>query len=138
MMNEGDPDTHIPRRNLLLEALGIVLLSIGAVGIVLPLIPTTPLVIAAAFCLASNPRIYDWILRSPFFGEYVRAWKGDRTIPTRVRVQGMVLVWVVLIVTMAFFMTADWQRILLIVIGVAVTVHLATVFRRTKDTSGRA
>ena len=89
----------------------------------------------AAFCFAGNPRIYGKILNSPFFGDYVRAWKEKRVIPMRARLQGIAMVWIVLIVTMIFFMTADWQRILLCVVGIGVTIHLLTVFRkgRTED-----
>lgn len=117
---------------VVLECFGALMLAIGAIGIVLPLIPTTPFVIVAAFCFAGNPRIYGKILNSPFFGDYVRAWKEKRTIPMRARVQGIVMVWAVLIVTMVFFMTADWQRIMLSVIGICVTIHLLTVFRKRK------
>ena len=118
-----------------LECFGAVMLAIGAIGIVLPLIPTTPFVIVAAFCFAGNPRIYGKILNSPFFGDYVRAWKEKRVIPMRARLQGIAMVWIVLMVTMLFFMTADWQRILLCVVGIGVTIHLLTVFRkgRTED-----
>ncbi|MGN0098577.1 MAG: YbaN family protein [Candidatus Methanomethylophilaceae archaeon] len=116
-----------------LECFGAVMLAIGAIGIVLPLIPTTPFVIVAAFCFAGNPRIYRKIVNSPFFGDYVRAWKEKRTIPMRTRLQGIAMVWIVLIITMAFFMTADWQRILLLVVGMCVTVHLLTVFRKVRS-----
>ena len=42
--------------------LGFVFLSIGAVGLILPIWPTTIFWIAAVFCLAeSHPKIRDWI-----------------------------------------------------------------------------
>ncbi len=120
---------EVPLRTLLLEVFGIVLLAVGIVGVFIPLVPTTPLIIAAAFCLASNPRIHRFIMDSPFLGDYVRAWNDDRSLPLKSRVQGIVMVWATLVVTMAFLMTDDWQRALLTLVGVCVTVHLMTVFR---------
>lgn len=53
--------------------LGFVFLGIGAVGLVLPLWPTTIFWIAAVFCLAeSHPKIRDWIYARPGIGPIVR------------------------------------------------------------------
>ncbi len=117
----------------MLELAGLIALAAGAVGVFLPVIPTTPFVILAAFCFSSNPRVYGWLEHSPFFGDYIRGWREHRTIPTRARVQGIVMVWAVLIPTMAFFMTEEWHRIMLTVVGLCVTIHLLTVFRGGRD-----
>ncbi|MEM9053984.1 MAG: YbaN family protein [Pseudomonadota bacterium] len=53
--------------------LGFIFLGIGAVGLVLPLWPTTIFWIAAVFCLAeSHPKIRDWIYARPGIGPIVR------------------------------------------------------------------
>jgi uncharacterized membrane protein YbaN (DUF454 family) len=53
--------------------LGFIFLAIGAVGLVLPLWPTTIFWIAAVFCLAeSHPKIRDWIYARPGIGPIVR------------------------------------------------------------------
>ncbi len=52
---------------------GFVFLGIGAVGLVLPLWPTTIFWIAAVFCLAeSHPKVRDWIYAQPGIGQIVR------------------------------------------------------------------
>ena len=52
---------------------GFILLGIGAVGLILPLWPTTIFWIAAVFCLAeSHPRVRDWIYSRPGVGPIVR------------------------------------------------------------------
>ena len=52
---------------------GFILLGIGAVGLVLPLWPTTIFWIAAVFCLAeSHPKVRDWIYSRPGVGPIVR------------------------------------------------------------------
>lgn len=54
-------------------ALGFALLGIGAIGLVLPLWPTTIFWIAAVFCLAeSHPKVRDWIYARPGVGPIVR------------------------------------------------------------------
>ena len=53
--------------------LGFLFLGIGAVGLVLPLWPTTIFWIAAVFCLAeSHPKVRDWIYARPGVGPIVR------------------------------------------------------------------
>ena len=53
--------------------LGFIFLAIGAVGLILPLWPTTIFWIAAVFCLAeSHPKVRDWIYARPGIGPMVR------------------------------------------------------------------
>ncbi len=53
--------------------LGFACLAIGAIGLVLPLWPTTIFWIVAVFCLAeSHPKIRDWIYARPGIGPIVR------------------------------------------------------------------
>ena len=54
-------------------SLGFVFLAIGAVGLVLPLWPTTIFWIVAVFCLAeSHPKIRDWIFSRPSIGPIIQ------------------------------------------------------------------
>lgn len=60
---------------------GFVSLALGALGVVLPLLPTTPFVILAAFCFArSSPRFHARLLNSPTFGPAIRDWRDHRAI----------------------------------------------------------
>ena len=65
----------MPLRFLYL-ALGFASLALGAAGIVLPLLPTVPFMLLAAFCFArSSPRMERWILDHPRFGHHIKAWR---------------------------------------------------------------
>lgn len=119
-------------RTIILECIGAVLLGLGAVGVFLPIIPTTPFVLAAALCFSANPAVYNRIVKSPFFGEYIRAYKEGRGIKTETRLISIAFLWVVLLITILFFMTEDWHRILLSVVGICVTIHLLTVCRKNR------
>ena len=63
------------RRPLYLLA-GWLAFGIGAIGIVLPLLPTVPFWILAAFCFSrSNPRLERWLVENPRLGPHVRGWR---------------------------------------------------------------
>jgi uncharacterized membrane protein YbaN (DUF454 family) len=59
-------------------------LGLGALGAFLPLLPTVPFVILAAFCFArSSPRLEAWLLTHPTFGNHIVAWREKRAISRR-------------------------------------------------------
>lgn len=70
------------QRNLLVTA-GCLLVALGAAGILLPLLPTTPFLLLAAYCFArSSPRLHHWLLRHRRLGPYIHAFR-HRTGLTR-------------------------------------------------------
>jgi uncharacterized membrane protein YbaN (DUF454 family) len=73
------------QRVLWLLAGGLALLT-GIVGIFLPLLPTTPFVLLAAFCFSrGSQRCETWLLQHPRFGPMVRDWRSNRAIPLRAK-----------------------------------------------------
>lgn len=69
-------------RKFMLMAAGILALLLGAIGIVLPLLPTTPWVIVAAYCFAkAEPKWERWLVEHPRFGPYIIAWRDRQAIP---------------------------------------------------------
>ncbi len=70
---------------LLLTA-GMVLTGLAALGVVLPLLPTTPLLLLAAACFAnSSEKYHRWLLEHPVFGPFIRNWQEKRCIPRRAK-----------------------------------------------------
>ncbi|MGH1578043.1 YbaN family protein [Planktotalea sp.] len=67
-------------------SLGALALTLGALGVVLPVLPTTPFVILAAFAFGkSSPRLHAWLLNSRFFGPMIKDWEAHGVIPTKVK-----------------------------------------------------
>ena len=55
---------------------GFLALGLGGIGVLLPLLPTVPFIILAAFCFArSNPTLEQWLVEHPVFGGHIRAWR---------------------------------------------------------------
>jgi len=63
---------------------GFLSMVIGFIGIPVPGLPTTPLMILAAACFAkSNQRFYDWIINNRLFGHHVKNYREGNGIPKK-------------------------------------------------------
>lgn len=80
-------DPHLPPRSRLRFAwlaLGGLALCAGVIGIVLPLLPTTPFVILAAFAFSkSSPRLHRFLAEHPRFGPIIADWSAHGAIAPR-------------------------------------------------------
>jgi uncharacterized protein len=65
---------------------GVLALLLGLLGIVLPLLPTTPFVLLAAWCFArGSVRCETWLLQHRLLGPIVRDWRERRAVPLRAK-----------------------------------------------------
>ncbi|PTE14358.1 YbaN family protein [Pseudogemmobacter blasticus] len=70
---------------------GLAALLLALVGVVLPLLPTTPFVILAAACFAqSSPRLHDWLLGHRVFGPAIQNWRDHRAIPRKGKIAAVI------------------------------------------------
>lgn len=66
--------------------LGGVALALGAIGALLPIVPTVPFLILAAACFArGSPRLERWLLAHPVLGPPIRDWRERGAIPLRAK-----------------------------------------------------
>jgi hypothetical protein len=74
-------------------SLGCLCVALGAVGIVVPGLPTTCFLLAASFCFAgSSPRLHGWLLRHRWFGPYLRMAR-ERRMPLRAKIVSLLMMW---------------------------------------------
>lgn len=65
---------------------GWLFVALGAVGMVLPLLPTVPFLLLAAICFSrGSPRLYAWLIDHAHLGPPIRQWKKHGAISTRVK-----------------------------------------------------
>lgn len=109
----------------LLIAAGFACVGLAAIGIFLPVLPTTPFLLLAAYLFArSSDRFLQWLLTNRWFGEYLRNYREGRGIPLREKVISIGLLWVVIGISAVFAVSNGWIRAGLVGIAIAVTVHL--------------
>lgn len=114
------------------NGLGFSLLGLGAVGLILPIWPTTPFVLASFACFSSSPKIRAQILQIPFFSEYIKHYEEGKGIKKRTVQISLMWLWSMLVGSMLIVRTL-WLTILLISIGTAVTLHILWIAKAKKD-----
>jgi uncharacterized protein len=113
---------------LIFIALGLLSVFLGVLGIILPLLPTTPFLLLAAFFFArSSDRFLHWLLTNRWFGKYIRNYREGRGIPAREKAISLILLWLTISTSAFYFIENMWIRLLLFAIAAAVTTHLLRV-----------
>lgn len=113
------------KMNIIFTVLGLVSLGLGILGIFLPVLPTTPLLLlAAALFLRGNRRLYDWLLNHPKLGPYITNFMKYKAIPLKIKVIAVTALWLTLLYC-AIFVAEHWAfRLFFIAIAVGVTIHI--------------
>ncbi|MEO9874040.1 MAG: YbaN family protein [Anderseniella sp.] len=79
-------------RQHVLRALGVVFVGLGFLGVLLPLLPTTPFLLLALACFArSSPAIHGWLINHRMLGPYIVDWERDRSIPFSAKIASVVM-----------------------------------------------
>ncbi len=118
-----DSTTTQLRRNPLARALwlafGLVSFALGIIGIFLPLLPTTPLMLLAAFCFArGSQRLHDWLTGHPRFGPPIEAWRRHGAISRGAKQLAVFAMLLVLMLSLAL-------EVPLMVLGIQAAVLVA-------------
>lgn len=112
-------------RGLLMVA-GTILLFLGAIGIFLPILPTTPFLLLAAACyMRSSERLHKWLLGNRWFGEYIKNYQAGRGIPMKSKLIALGMLWAAILYS-TFFVVDEilFAQVALVLVAAGVTVHL--------------
>lgn len=113
-----------PVRWLLIGA-GWLSLALGVIGLLLPVLPTTPFILLAAGCFArSSARFHAMLLRNRSFGPLLREWEQHRSIPRRTKRWAITLMSLTLGSSVVFFVKPLALQLALAAMGVGVAIWI--------------
>ena len=111
-------------KKAVLICLGTLAVIFAAAGIFIPLLPTTPFLLLAAFCfLRSSKRLYRWLTRHRIFGKYIEHYMTHRALPRGVKAGALICLWLSLTISILLIHSLH-LRILLLAVGLGVSIHL--------------
>lgn len=102
---------------------GFIFLGLGAIGLILPILPTTPFVLLAFWCFSATPRIRKQLMKINFFREHVENYADRKGLSRKTLIISLVWLWAMLLVSIILLMNM-LLAFLLVFIGVAVTRHI--------------
>lgn len=112
-------------RRIIYIILGSFFLILGAVGIFVPLLPTTPFwLLTCWFYLRSSEKLYNRAMSNRYFGTYIRNFLVDKAIPLHSKIISVSIMWLSAILTSLYLIEYLWVKILLILISAGVTWHI--------------
>jgi uncharacterized membrane protein YbaN (DUF454 family) len=90
-------------RRQLYVALGFAFMAIGIVGIVLPVLPTTPFMLLALWAFArGSRRFHDWLFNHQTFGPPLQRWNNHGVIPTKTKITALAIMCLSLVYIVGF------------------------------------
>lgn len=113
---------------LLLIIAGWFFVTLGVIGIFLPVMPTTIFLIIAAACFArSSEKFYTWLINNKHFGRLIRDYHEHRGMPLRAKIIAILMLNIAIGYSALFAVSTLWVKILLFAIAIGVTIYLISI-----------
>lgn len=107
--------------------LGLISFSLGVIGAFLPLLPTVPFMLLAAFLFSkSSERLHNWLITHPVFGPSISDWQQNGAITRRIKLYSTVSI----VATFGLSLAFGLKPIILIIQGI--TLLCVSVFIWTR------
>ena len=108
-------------------SLGFLFLAIGAIGVPLPILPTTPFVLLAAYCFSrSSERFHQMLLNHRIFGKLVRDWEAYRVIPLRAKILATTMMLLMISYPLFFKQLPVWAVVFTLITVVTALLYIWT------------
>jgi uncharacterized protein len=106
---------------------GTLALGLGTVGVIVPLIPTTPFLLLTAACyIRSSERLYDWLMDHKLYGKFLHNYMEHKAISLNVKIGTIVMLWLTIIISSLFLINLVWLKLLFIIKAILVTLHIVS------------
>ena len=102
---------------------GHVSLVLGIIGILVPLLPTTPFLLLAAACyIRGSESLYNWLINHRVFGAYIRNYREGRGTSLKLKVVLIALIWITIPLSAILMIDELFMRGILFAIAVIVSI----------------
>lgn len=115
-------------KQISLITLGWFFVIVGAIGIFLPILPTTPFMILALGLFAkSSPRFHEMLLNNRWIGDDLKRWEKFKCMKIKTKLRAMSLVLVTFLISILILMDRPNLQIMLVVIGLILLFFISRV-----------
>jgi len=112
----------------LFVVVGTIALVLGIIGIIIPVLPTTPFLLLAAICyLRGSQRLYNALLGNRFVGSYIKNYLEGRGMPLKMKIWTLTLLWIAIVCSALLATDSLIIRIILAVVLAGVTIHILLI-----------
>ena len=123
------------KRSLLLVD-GVLALMLGVIGAFLPLLPTVPLILLAAYCFSrSSDPLLQWLMRHRYFGPLIKDFQANKGVSRSIKYRAIVMLWLSISVS-CWLVGHLWLCAILVVIAASVTFYLLRLPEGSKNNKG--
>lgn len=106
---------------------GWISLGLGLIGAFLPILPTTPLVILAAYFFSKgSTRLHRWLVTRPYLGNMILEWERHRVIRMRAKIMSTVVIIPLFAYTLIYVQVHPAIKVVVVLIGAAVLTFIWT------------
>lgn len=114
-------------KKILLLIIGSISLGLGAIGIILPVLPTTPFLLLSLACfIRSSSKLYNFILSNKYLAPYVEDYISGNGIPVKVKKKAITLIWITIGFSVIFIIDKMILRVMLLMIATTVSTYIWT------------
>lgn len=107
--------------------MGTLSLILGIIGVLMPVLPTTPFLLVSLACYAkSSERLYSFIIKNKYLGPYVKYYMNRKGIPVKEKKKAVTMIWVTIGISIMFFIDSQFVKLLLFTIALIVSTYIWT------------
>lgn len=109
----------------LLISIGTLSIILGVIGIVIPLLPTTPLILLGAACyIKSSEKLYQKLLKNKWLGGYIKDFREKNGISRKNKIISITMMWLSICCTLLFIDISFLIRSIITIIAVTVSAYI--------------
>lgn len=114
-------------KKILLIIIGSISLILGSLGVILPVLPTTPFLLLSLACfIKSSEKLYKFILNNKYLGPYVKDYVRGNGIPIKAKKRAISLIWITIGFSIIFVIDKTILRLMLLTIAATVSLYIWT------------